>query len=230
MLRLFGDRLLSKDGSECAIASETGLACLEWAYELRQQQLAPRPAQIERGVLEMFRVGRVAMVRHAPKTLIDMSRINEDTRNQTVAGVLYPRHPTTNKVAGVATGMAYCITHSTNIAKQVFQWIKFISSREMGVQMFLGGYAEPGCRSASWKDPRVLENLPFGTQIAETADGAEPERLPWNLRIRECMSAWNTRMRALLLDEIKPDQCAQLVSDDIKEILTASPVPIGHSF
>ena len=224
MLSVLGAELLSKDGKRCAIESENGVACLEWAYEIHQRQLAPRSSQIEGGGLEMFRTGRLAMVRHSLKTFVAMRRIAGD--NQNIEAVLYPRHPITGKLGGIATGMAYCITRNTRIPEQVFQWIKLVSGREMGVQMFLRGYAEPGCRSASWKDPRVLEGFPICAQIADSVDGAGPERLPWNLRIQECLDAWNKRTHALLLDEIKPDQCAQAICEDIQEVLAALPLSI----
>ena len=219
MLSLFGAVLFSQDGRRCLINSENGVACLHWAQEqIRERQLAPDMAEA-RGHLEMFLNRELAMLRHSFRTLVDMRRAN----NSEISGVLFPRHPTTGKVGAFAAGMAYCLTQRSRVAGEAFQWAKFMSSREMGVQMFLGGFADPGCRAASWKDARILERYPICTQIASAAEVADVERLPANLRISESLEAWNGRIAPLLLGEITSEECAQQIERRISRIL-AQPV------
>ena len=220
MLSLFGASLLSQDGRQCLLHSETGIACLRWAQEqVRTHEIAPDPIHMERGSLEMLLNGRVAMLRHNFRALVELRRLNATD----IQGVLFPKHPVTGKVGSFASGMMYCISQQSRVAGEVLQWIKFMSSREMGVQMFLGGYAEPGCRAASWKDERVLERFPICAQIASVAETAEVERLPANLRVGECLRAWNRRIAPLLLGEITPERCAEEIASEVADILARLP-------
>jgi len=94
-----------------------------------------------------------------------------------------------------------------------------MTGREMGVQMFLRGYAEPGCRSASWRDPRVLERCPICARVADVAETAEPERLPWNLRLAECLQAWHEETDALARGDTTPEGCAAAIDARVNALL-----------
>ena len=165
----------------------------------------------------MLRTGRLAMVRHSFRSLVHLAPVAKEEGE--IGAALIPKHPTTGKLGTLASGMAYCITQRTEHPSEAFQWAKFMSSREMGVQAFLGGYADPGCRPTSWKDPRILELYPICEQIADAADAAEAERLPWNLRVAECFDVWNNQMSALCSGEIAPNDWAAKVVKDIEQVL-----------
>ena len=168
----------------------------------------------------MFRSERAAMLRGDLRTLVILHRMREDA--PWTGSTLLPVHPSTGKEGTAAQGMTYAITQATDIPQHVLQWIRFMCTREMGVQMFLGGYAEPGCRVASWKDPRVLERFPICSQIAEAAQKAEPQRLPWNLRTAECLSVWNKGVRAILSDRVGVEDGAERMERRIEEVLNES--------
>ncbi|MBM3187606.1 MAG: extracellular solute-binding protein [Chloroflexi bacterium] len=222
MLHLFGARLLSEDGRNCALDSRNGVDCLTWAHEqVYSHRLAPQPWQINRGLQRMLLLGELAMLRHSFRTFMHLTGPSLD--GLSLGATLMPRHPTSRRVGALATGMAYGITRGSAAPREAFQWIKFMSSREMGVQMLLGGYAEPGCRRASWGDPRVVERYPVCAEVADTADDAPREHLPWNLRTEECLGAWNSRVPALLADEIPPEQCAREICQAIEQVLRPLP-------
>ena len=222
MLRLFDAYLFSEDGREPAVQSANMLACLDWARnQTLVERTAPTPAEIERGALAMLLQGRVAMIRHSLRTLIQLS--GPGTGQRDVQGTLFPRHPTTGRTAAHISGMAYAITARSMVAAEAFQWIKFMSSREMGVQMFLGGYAEPGCRIASWKDPRVVELSPLCSPIADSMVVAKAARNPWNLRIAACMDAWNVGIRRLWHDDLNLAQVAEHIAKAFERILREPP-------
>jgi multiple sugar transport system substrate-binding protein len=217
VLHLFGGKLFSASGKECALNNAAGVEYLRWAQQtVYGNQVAPSPAQIEEGVVAMLQAGTLAMTRHSFRTFAELATPGEP---QDIAATVFPKHPKTGKVGTSASAMAYCISKSSAVASEAFQWIKFLSSREMGVQMFLGGYADPGCRVASWKDPRVLELYPLCAQVADAADAAEVEPLPWNLRLAPCLDAWNRGVERLALGERKPEECAARISDEITKVL-----------
>jgi ABC-type glycerol-3-phosphate transport system substrate-binding protein len=222
MLRLFDTHLFSEDGRLATVDSANAISCLGWARDqVLVEQTAPTPAQIERGSLDMLLQGRVAMLRHSLRTLIQLSVPHHTSRD--IRGTLFPRHPATGKTAATISGMAYAITSRSKVSAEAFQWVKFMSSREMGVQMFLGGYAEPGCRMASWKDPRVVDLLPLCSGIADTMVVAKPARYPWNLRVADCMEAWNTGLNALWQDDLTLEQVGQQIGQAMNRILRQPP-------
>lgn len=222
MLHLFDGHLLSQDGRECTIDGEGGRACLQWAYDqIYKEHVAPPPAYLERGEIDMLLKGRLVALRHGFQTLVGLSRT--DGYSEEIGGVVFPSHPQTGKRGTLAVGMAYCITQRSENPQSAFQWIKFMSGREMGVQMFLNGYAEPGCRPASWADARILERYPLCTQLAESADKAEAARLPWNLRTQECLDAWNQVLPSLLDGQRSPADCATLIAEMVNQVLDRPP-------
>jgi hypothetical protein len=172
---------------------------------------------MDRGPLQLFREGGLAMMRHGFLTLVELRRI--DGLGEDTGAIASLQHPETGERADVATGVAYCINRESAVAGDAFKWLKFMSSREMGVQMFLGGHAEPGCRLTSWKDPRVLEEYPICAQISEAAEEAVPERRPWNLRVSPCYAAWNRHVAAMLNGDVTPEGAAAAIAAEIGAIL-----------
>ena len=220
MLHLFGGQLLSADGTDCLLEEAGGLACLEWAHDRTYVDgSAPKPQDVVGGPVEMLRRGRVAMLRHSFKTLVDL--VAEEEMSAQIGGIIMPRHPRSRTRASLASGIAYCITERSRVAPEALQWIKFMSSSEMGVQMFLGGYSEPGCRSTSWNDPRVLEQQPLCASVAETIDASVAERLPWNLQTDSCLAAWNSEVHKLLAGELTAAECADTIASRIAVVLAS---------
>ncbi len=218
MLHLFGAELFSRDGRGCLLRDADGITCVRWAYDqVHTHKIAPGYAQMEEGALAMFRRGKVAMMR---QTLREFAELRRAEGGQDFEAVLFPRHPTTNRVAAMSSTLAYGISSTTPSAHDALQWIKFMSSREIGVQMLLGGYSYPGCRLASWQDARVVALYPVCAQLGDVADVAESERLPWNLRLAECMRVWDEQIVSLWYDEVTPEECVAHIAQKIDSILS----------
>jgi ABC-type glycerol-3-phosphate transport system substrate-binding protein len=215
-MRAFGAELLDAGGRACAIQSPEGVAYLGWLKDaMHVERIAPRPHEVEGSLAGMFAAGRLAMVRSDLMGLVALQHLGGDE----VGGTLLPAREAGGRRGAVAEGMAYCITAQSQHPIEAFQWIKFMSGREMGVQMFLRGYAEPGCRAASWSDPRVLERCPTCAREAEVAETAEPERLPWNLRLADCLRAWHEETDRLARDDSTPEVCAAAIDARINALL-----------
>ncbi len=221
-LHLFGARLFSENGLECTLNGPAGIEFLRWIQQqIYERKLAPNPAQVEGGAVEMLQAGTVAMLRNSFRTYATLLSVPGKQRE--IGAALFPKHPASGQTGTLASGLAYCISQRSEIPGEVFQWCKFMSSRDMGVQMCLGGYGDPGCRSASWKDPRVVELYPLCAQIADTVDGAEIERLPWNLRLAECLDIWNRELVPLMFNERSPEECAGRITQEINKVLALPP-------
>ena len=221
-LRAFGGSLLSKDGRNCVLAEKQGLAYLSWLERsVRGDGVAPAPHQIARGIHNMFLDGGIGMLRDSFHLAVLLERSDEAIP---MGSTLFPLAGGVTTRGALPTGMAYAVSRDSSVARETLQWIKFISSREMGVQMFLGGYAEPGCRLASWQDERVLQRFPVASLVAEAANAAVPERLPWNLRTAECLAAWNEQVGQLLSGHLSPEDCASRICDSVDRVLLLPPL------
>ena len=55
---------------------------------------------------------------------------------------------------------------------------------------------------------------------AAAANRAQAERLPWNLRVAECLELWNSRVTLLWLAGIGPHEWAARVCREIERVLT----------
>ena len=211
-MRGYGAELLDAEGRACAIESAEGIAYLRWLYDaVYTDHVAPRPHEMEGSPAGMFAEGRLGMVRTDLMGLVSLQHLGGDE----IGATPFPARE------AVAEGMAYCISAQSRHPTEAFQWIKYMSGREMGVQMFLRGYAEPGCRAASWRDPRVLERCPPCARVADVAETAEPERLPWNMRLAECLRVWREETDCLARDETTPEACAAAIAARINSLLSA---------
>jgi ABC-type glycerol-3-phosphate transport system substrate-binding protein len=222
LLHLFGASLLSADGRRATLENEAGRACLRWLQQqVQSHRYAPSPAQMEGGAWSMFLAGKAAMVRSSFRVFVETSR--SAGRRLPLGATLFPRLSSSGHAAAMLGGMAYAISQRSNAAREAFQWIKFMSSREMGVQLFLGGYADPGCRPASWDDPRVVELFPLSSAIATTLQDAPLPHLPANLREADCLAAWNERIGGLLAGEATPEQIAAEIGSAVQRALNQPP-------
>ncbi len=221
-LHLFGGQLLSPDGRHGAIGEPGALATLQWLADVvRERHAAPPPHAVARGCAAMLLDGRAAFWRTDLLTAWNLVRHASTGRDLALA----PLPPLTvdGRRGSLASGMAYCLTGETGAPHEAFQWCKFMSSRETGVQMFLAGYAEPGCRAASWQDRRVLEFIPIGERLAQMAESAQPARLPWNLNSAGCLAAWNGPVRAMLEGEMTAGEAASRIAVELSAALAVAP-------
>lgn len=215
-MRAFGAELLDAEGRACAIQGEQGVAYLRWVHDaMHVERVAPRPHEMEGSPKGMFADGRLAMARVDLMGLVALQRLG----GEDVGATLFPALEAGGRHGALAEGIASCISARSQHPVEAFQWIKFMSGRETGVQMFLRGYAEPGCRAASWRDPRVLERCPLCARVADLAETAEAERLPWNLRLADCLNAWHEETERLARGERSPEECAAAIAARIDAVL-----------
>lgn len=221
LLRVLGAELLSVDGQSLAIGNGAGMECLRWLQRMGQERWGAIAVGVDQGPLELLLNGGAAMVRQDFRALVGATRVSRGAA--VPESVLLPRHPRTERIGSLACSAAYAIDQQSLHPVEALQWCKFMASREMGVQMFLGGYAEPGCRAVSWKDARVVQSFPIAAQLADAIDVAEHERVPWNLNSARCLQAWNRRIGALWSGEQTPEAWVADLERELAPVL-AQPV------
>ncbi|MHB1295273.1 MAG: extracellular solute-binding protein [Anaerolineae bacterium] len=225
LLHTFDAHLFSEDGQTCSLGDERSLAALHWIDDqIHSGNASPAPAQIQGGLLSMFGAGTLAMLRLNLHTLGKL--IQRLPADRHIACTTLPRHPDMGKAGALASGMAYCLGGTSVVPEETFQWIKFACGREMGVQMYLGGYGEPGTRMASWTDARVLRVQPICAQVAQAADTAEAEQLPDGLDMAPCYAAWQRGVEALRAGFTTPEQAAESLCTEIDAALLSRPMSL----
>jgi ABC-type glycerol-3-phosphate transport system substrate-binding protein len=223
LLRAFGGELLEQDGSRCLVDEAGGRAFLHWLHEqVREIGAAPSPAEVERGAVAMWQAGRVAILRTSLRQAVALMDLQPERR----IGVLpLPAMPDIEIAPALSAGVGYCVPATSRRAVEALQWIKFMLTREIGVRMFVEGYAEPGSRMATWQDPRVLDRFAHCAQLAEVVAQAERERVPANLATEPCYRLWGEYVARMLAGELSAEGAAGRIAAEIDALIGAPEAP-----
>jgi ABC-type glycerol-3-phosphate transport system substrate-binding protein len=226
LLHLFGGSLLTTDGRRCAVALDESIECLAWLQNMiYTRQAAPSPQIMTRGALDMLHRGQICMLRGSLSDLATVRRLRGSTPIESqqittdIEATLFPANPDTKRRAGTTNGIAYCLGAGSQAGADVLRWIAFMTSVEAGVELFLGDYAMPGARGDAWRHPRVARQEPIVSALADVAEVAIPEPIPWNEWLNACYEAWNRHVNDLLERRSDPNTCADRICHDLRSIL-----------
>lgn len=219
LLRAFGADLFDPEGARCILNGREGRAFFDWLhYQVRVSGAAPAPAALERGPAAMWQAGRVAMFATTLRQAVALLSLQPERR----IGVLpLPAMPEVKATPALSSGVGYCIPASSPYAAEALQWIKFMLTSEIGVRLFVEGYAEPGSRLSSWRDPRVLDVFAHCAQLAETVASAQPERVPVSLATEACYHVWNESIAQMLRGALSPQELAERLAQEMDALLAA---------
>jgi len=219
MLRVFGGDLLNSSGTASALGSGAGRAYLDWLVDIIRGRtpIAPNAWESPRGLQSMMREGKLAMMRADLNTVVQFERAASG--ESSLGATVFPTLAAGDAHAAVPSGVAYALGAESQVAREAVQWLKYISGQEMGVQMFLSGYCEPGARRACWSDDRVLRRFPAAGLVAESLDVAQPEPLARNYRDGECYQVWNAAVRGLLEGRMTVDACLDAIRQGVDRVL-----------
>jgi len=219
VLGAFGAQWLSVWGTQPRLHTSASLEALTWAAEIRREGIVPPRWRMTATPERLFGTGQAAILRTSFAGLWLLHRTDLLPRHARIG--LMPVKPSPGSVAptGQIDGVAYCLTNACRDPSLALQWLKFMTTREMGVQMLLGGYGAPGARLAAWLDPRVLDHLPACAILGERCAAIDAPPLPWNLTTSACFHAWNRHIAALWDPETQVREWAADTERAITEIL-----------
>ncbi len=220
LLGAFDARWLNERGTQPALRTAASEQALSWMAATRRQGQAPPLELVGCSPETLYARGELAILR---TSFVGLWLLQRTARlpEGTVAGLIGPfGEETPGEIRGELFGVAYCLSPTCQSPSLALHWIKFMTTREMGVQMLLGGYGPPGARLTAWHDPRVLDYMPACALLGERCATLSPQPLPWNLATSACFEAWNRRIADLWDADVAIPQWVDQMSSSLAEILS----------
>jgi len=200
--RQFGGEFLSEDGKKCLVDSAECRAAMEWVYgtQTKAQVINDLFRVVEGAPLNqggsrgLFSLGKLAMFATTPGLVPAYKNPAQQEVKFNVGIALMPRSPQGRRgtqASGAAMGI-------TNTPKQdaAWQWIKFATDKDNGVEQVFGGAGSPGGRTDAWNDPKLLKERDpiYQTIIKAFPQGAGSLRLAANNRYSFVVKAVNDEL------------------------------------
>jgi multiple sugar transport system substrate-binding protein len=227
--RQFGGEFLSEDGKKVLLDSAEARNAFEWCYNcyskaqviddlFRVVQGAPLNQGGRRG---LFSLGKLAMFAHTPGLVAAFRSPTQQEIKFPMGIALFPKSPQGRRgTQASGSGMGL-----TNTAKQdaVWQWLKFVSDKDNGIEQVFGGAGSPGGRTDVWNDAKLLKERDpiYATIIKAFPQGAGSLRTAANNRYPAVVKAVNDELNKFFRGEIN-------VQDAMKNATNAGNVELSR--
>jgi ABC-type glycerol-3-phosphate transport system substrate-binding protein len=201
-VRQFGGEFLDEAGRRCLLDSPEARAGLEWVYNLQAKFQTIDTLFPQGGFVPRFQAGKLAFFSNPIGAVALYKKPGQQIVTFEVGVALFPKHPRGWR-GSQASGGGMGIT-GTQKQEASWEWIKFITSKEVGVLgVTEGGAGAPGARIDVWNDPRLLTFDPiFRTMVTTFPQGPASLRLPANHRRTELVQVVNEELRRYLRGEV----------------------------
>jgi multiple sugar transport system substrate-binding protein len=215
-LRTFGGELLSADGKRCLLNTPESIAALQWMYDaVHKHQLAPTYANARRE----FEDGKLAMIQSTLGLVAEFRLPASKTHQFRWNVTVIPKGPG-GKRGTQGTGTGYALTRLSKEPEAAWEWVKFITNKENGIEQVYGGGGSPGARTDVWNDPRLLSLNPiFGTMVKVFGQPG-PFHAPHNTRTDEINKAVDEALKPLWDGHISVRDAARQAADAATQILS----------
>ncbi len=196
-LRQFGGELLDEAGKRCLLDSAESRAGLEWVANTRAKFQVIDNLYRDGGQGRIFEAGQLGFFNATPAQVALYKKPGQEIIKFELGVALFPRGPGGRR-GTQASGSGMGLT-DTKKQEASWEWIKFITSKEVGVLgVTEGGAGSPGGRTDVWNDPRFLAFDPiYATIIRAYPQGAGSMRLPANHRRNDLIKVVNEEIGEL---------------------------------
>ncbi|MBU6287160.1 MAG: hypothetical protein ACKO2D_08645 [Chloroflexota bacterium] len=201
-VRQFGGEYLDADGKKILIDSAEAQAGLEWVYNaiFKTQTIDDAYRKIEGAPLNLtgsrglFAMGKLAMHNTTPGLVAEYKKPGQTEVTFPVGIALFPKGKD-GKRGTQASGSGMGLT-KTDKQAAVWEWLKFVSNKDNGVEQVFGGAGSPGGRTDVWNDPKLLKERDpiYSTVIKAYPQGAGSLRLPANFKSGQINKAVNDEL------------------------------------
>ncbi len=220
-VRQFGGEFLDEAGRRCLLDSPEARAGLEWVYNLQAKLQVIDSLFPQVGFVSRFQAGKLAFFSNPIGSVALYKKPGQQFVTFEVGVALFPKHPRGYR-GSQASGGGMGIT-GTQQQEASWEWIKFITSKEIGVLGTIeGGAGAPGGRIDVWSDPRLLAFDPiFRTMTMVFPQGPASLRLPANHRYTELVQVVNEELQRYFRGEAGLDEATTRAVQQANAVLAS---------
>ncbi len=228
-VRQFGGEFLDEAGKKVLLDSAEARAAFEWCYNcyskaqvidnlFREVQGAPLNQGGRRG---LFGLGKLGMFATTPGLVAAYRNPAQQEIKFPMGIALFPKSPQGRR-GTQASGSGVGLTNTKN-QDAVWQWLKFATDKDNGIEQVFGGAGSPGGRTDAWNDPKLLkERDPIYSTIIKTfPQGAGSLRLAANNRYPAVVKAANDEINKYFRGEVN-------IQDGMKNATNAANVELSR--
>jgi len=193
-VREFGGEFLDEAGKKTLIDSAQARAGLEWVYGAQTKFQTIDNLFRDGGNTALFEAGKLGFFAATPAQVALYRKPGQAVIKHDLGVALFPKGPGGQR-GTQASGSGMGITGTSKVDAS-WEWVKFITSKDVGVTGVLtGGAGSPGGRTDVWNDPRFLAFDPiYSTIIKAYPQGAGSLRLPANNRYTDLTKVVNDEL------------------------------------
>ncbi|HEU5316396.1 MAG TPA: sugar ABC transporter substrate-binding protein, partial [Chloroflexota bacterium] len=196
-VRQFGGEFLDEAGKKCLIDSAEARAAFDWIYGVQTKAqviddmfrvVSGAPLNLT-GSRGLFAQGKLGMHATTPGLVAEYNKPGQEEVKFPVGIALFPKAPSGRR-GTQASGSGMGITKLDKV-DSVWQWLKFVTDKDNGVEQVFGGAGSPGGRTDVWNDAKLLKERGhiYSTIIKAYPNGAGSLRLPANFRYTATLTA-----------------------------------------
>src|SRR6266545_7328793 len=208
-LRTFGGELLTADGKKAAIDSPEAVAALQWLADTIYKQRLADSFSDSRG---KFEGSQLAMCQSTLGYVAEFQRPTSKTKEFKWDVTVIPKGPT-GKRGTQGTGTGYALTKLSKEPEAAWEWTKFITNKENGIEQVYGGGGSPGARTDVWNDPKLLALNPVFGVMVKVFGQPGPFHAPANTRTDEIVKAVDDALKPLWAGTTSAKDAARAAAD-----------------
>lgn len=225
-LRQLGGEWIDDGGRRALLNTPASRAGLEWIYNTatRFQTIDSHYRQDNKGGNVLFVEGRLGFVNWTPGFVAQWKSPGPDqitpANGRFEMGVaLFPKGPN-NRRGTQVSGSGMGITETRKL-DACWKYLKFITSKDSGVEQVFGGAGSPGGRVDVWGDAKLLSFDPvYSTIIKAYPQGAGPLRLPANNRYVDLLEATQTELTPYFRGEVGLDAATTRATTACNQVMS----------
>lgn len=179
-LRTFGADFLSADGKRCVLDTAEAQAALEWLWSVPNKFQVLDSLRASGGSTRRFEEGKLAFMNQTPGLVAEWKKPGQERVKHELGITIVPRHATTGKRGTQVNAPSMGLTAGAKQPQAGWEWIKFITNRDNGVDQVQGGAGSPGARHDVWNDERLHKLDPVYRLIERIYRQPGPVHLPHN--------------------------------------------------